>query len=617
MGNCRLKEQQLPFGEPFVPTGHEMKTGMNRMHMLSLLPTLCQAAGVDALLQTGADYELCDLLAFWRGKMDVVVATLPLSDAALHSTSEKQPQLCVLVDSPSHGMVLYSGLWVHFKHGERHVSWLADPAKLENATAKIVGSLGLGRALYQSSIIPTEPCCGPAEALVEWLRPPVEPKASLVRFEEKHGSRVVLQIPDDMWAQVKAGAKPEVVARRGCGLLAVGAKKRAKVFIDIQFPTPVAMGDVQLSRSRRELTLFVPRGVYGFNSVAPSELRLDDLDAWPIVNVPEMFMVTCSGMQMSEEEKYIARSRGVDDVLPLIAVKESLTVIFQHQDTIRFVLHTEKKGGVALLLLHGIRREHRYGTIAADLSFCFLTHDILDDVIPWWQSSLRDSGSKSRTIVVTDNECALMLQFVKLLAARSKDTASWKKPPGRGGVPVHLRKHFIRVLCPPLFVPESVLARMLPNDVLSEKRGLESTMRALKEQGAQLVKKRRHADAISSYQRAIMKYNQKPSSSNAASHLAAQCYLNIALCVLEPQDPDTAREAIVSCDRALEIISSITGGDMTNLVTKAHYRKGQVLELRGDAKAAEKAFIAATKLSPSDEIISNALARVRLDRMST
>lgn len=46
------------------------------------------------------------------------------------------------------------------------------------------------------------------------------------------------------------------------------------------------------------------------------------------------------------------------------------------------------------------------------------------------------------------------------------------------------------------------------------------------------------------------------------------------------------------------------------LATKAHYRKGQALELSGDVKAAQKAFAAAASLSPTDENVREALARV-------
>lgn len=229
--------------------------------------------------------------------MNLVIATLPLSDVALQSTREPQPHLCVLVQSPEFGAVLYSGLWVHYQLGERRICWLADPGKLKNATVKILGSHFIGSVLHESSNILLEPCLGPAKALVEWLRPPSVPDSPLLaRVEVKEASRAVIPLRDDMWARVEAGENPVVVSRRDCYSLAVGFKNRAKQMLELCFSTPIAVSGVrlQLSRTRRVLTLIVPRAAYAFISVAPSEICLDDFKAWSVVNLPNDYMLSKS-----------------------------------------------------------------------------------------------------------------------------------------------------------------------------------------------------------------------------------------------------------------------------------------------------------------------------------
>lgn len=109
---------------------------------------------------------------------------------------------------------------------------------------------------------------------------------------------------------------------------------------------------------------------------------------------------------------------------------------------------------------HGIRREHRYGTVAADISVCFLTYDILDNtnLVKWWQCG-RPGPRQTAKIKVEEDEFALMKQLIKLLAGRSKDAECWELPLKRAALPAELQSLFVRVLVPPLFAPGSVRAR--------------------------------------------------------------------------------------------------------------------------------------------------------------
>lgn len=101
---------------------------------------------------------------------------------------------------------------------------------------------------------------------------------------------------------------------------------------------------------------------------------------------------------------------------------------------------------------------------------------------------------------------------------------------------------------------------------------------------------------------------------SATSQLELQCYLNIALCILEPKGTAAAKEAELCCERALELISHPGDESERILTTKAHSRKSQALELCRDPDAAAKQFAAASTLSPSDETVRGALALVSLVR---
>jgi len=143
---CRLTRQQLPFGSPFVPMA-ATADGINRLHLHTLLPILCSAENAEQHLKA-EDHELRDALAFWRGELSLVVATLPLPDAALQRSMAPQPHLAVLLQTREHGTLLYSGLWLRYEEGARLVSWLVDPLKLAGATARLVGGHPLAPPPY-------------------------------------------------------------------------------------------------------------------------------------------------------------------------------------------------------------------------------------------------------------------------------------------------------------------------------------------------------------------------------------------------------------------------------------------------------------------------------------
>jgi hypothetical protein len=116
----------------------------------SLLPVLAAAAETDGLLEP-ADREMRDALAYWRGELrSLVVASMLLSAAAVEATLEPQPHLAVLLETRQHGTLVYSALLLSREDGERRVCWLVDPLLLPGATAKLVGSIPVGRTLAEA-----------------------------------------------------------------------------------------------------------------------------------------------------------------------------------------------------------------------------------------------------------------------------------------------------------------------------------------------------------------------------------------------------------------------------------------------------------------------------------
>jgi hypothetical protein len=167
---CRLSAVPLPLGFSFVPPAVVQKFDGNGLHLHSLLPVLAAATETDRLLKP-ADREMKDLLAYWRGELRrLVVASMPLSEAAVEATTKKQPNLAVLLETREHGTLLYSALWLSREAAEWRVCWLVDPDLLEGATAKLVGGTPVGRPLAHATHLQGEPCPELSAALVEGLR---------------------------------------------------------------------------------------------------------------------------------------------------------------------------------------------------------------------------------------------------------------------------------------------------------------------------------------------------------------------------------------------------------------------------------------------------------------
>lgn len=622
---CRLKKRDTMFGSWVAAASSN--DGINRLHLCTLLPILCSSADAATYL-CEEDVELLDLLAFVRGQKPLTIAAIELSDAALDASVEPQPHLCVLLTTESGSTFLYSALWLDYVDGHRLVRFLVDSSRLAGATVNLVGAHLLSHGLGSYHDVEATPCPGPPSALATWLASlagKAESSGQLImRQEEKECWKLSIDLAGEWWARIEAGDTIDTRACDGSARLEVFVKQHPELRIQLALPSPFSTKGhrLLLSRKRQNLTIVIPKAAYDFASRSPAELFLDNFDVWPVCRPDDSFMVTASGIQMSDEEKFISRSRELHQIPALIALKDTAMFFFQRQDDAIMQIAVSEDGKDhnvhAIALHHGVRREVCNGTPVADVSICFLEFGFLQEVLPWWQTTYdprsANGGSGMRNVMCTTSEYELLKQFVKLLASRAKDQGTWTTPPKRHAVPKKLRHRFVRVLFPPLFAHEKILNRTLLDAATSAGQDRKSLtlaeqIRALKDKGSKLVKEGRHSEAIGPYRQAVVRFgrHRKEKDDDDAKLLAAQCHLNMALCLLHPKTPESSTEAVICCDAALGLLLP----SQTAWRAKAYYRKGQALELSGDMASAIHAYTSAKVASPADDTISRALAKLQ------
>ncbi len=637
---CRLKIINTMFGSWVAAVSPN--DGLNRLHLCTLLPILCASADAATCLSED-DVELLDILAFVRGQKYLSIATIELSTAALTATPDLHPALCVLLTTDTGSTFIYSGLSLEYVDGHRLVRFLVDPTRLAGAEINLVGATFTSRNLgcYRDHEVEVRPCTEPPAALATWLSSlagsAAPPGQSITRFEEMECWKLSIDLNDEWWTRIEAGDSVETNARGDSARLQVLIKKtkqhpELKMLIDL--PSPLSATDIRLllSRKRRNVTVIVPKTAYDFASRSPAEIFLDDFDAWPMCRVDDSFMVTASGLQMSEDEKRVRSNHMHEPMLvpPLIALKDTLISIFQMQDIVAIHFCVSEDGtGKSLLtgntnceaiaINHGVRREVRYGTPAADLSICFLEPSFLDQVVPWWQATYPPAAipPNGMEIYCTRREFELLKLFVGLLASRAKDRMTWKTPPNRHEVPLKFRRRFVRVLFPFLFAHEKILNRTISGARMSQvspdlrQLPLAEKIKAVKDQGNVLVKAGRHSEAIGLYSQAINVFaiaRDNEDINEDTKLQTAQCHLNMALCLLHSRTPANLTDAVKCCDEALELLKL---PEQAPWRAKAHYRKGQALELSGDLSSAVDAIASAAATSPHDEAIRQALSKLK------
>ncbi|KAK3246463.1 hypothetical protein CYMTET_20555 [Cymbomonas tetramitiformis] len=632
----RLRPRRTPFGHQTVPMADTFY-GSNRTHMLSLLPVLYAGVGVEALLSKEEDLEVLDLLAGLGGSAGeqpapLVVATVQLTRDALDCSMSAQPHLAIVLERPggsTASQVVYSGLWVDADWdnecgGRRGVKWIVRADRLRGACVTLVSECDQ-MGSYRGEEVATQLL--PEGAFAHWVQ---QHTASSCRCEVGEGRseepqewRVTVQMPQPWCAAVEEGEQLQARPSAECELtLGIGAQLHEGHSLRFPGPVPHRANAIRLliSRKQRAVTVVVPKRKYDFGKHVLSELWLDDTTAWAPSKLPAKFMEIASGLQMSDEEKFVSRSRSGNSLPPLVALKDTLMFFFQRPEEIFFQItvldeHGSGENNVhAVVVHHGLRREHRFGTPAADVSICFLTMDCLHEVVPWFTG--KQNGCRS--IITSKQEYTLLQGFVHLLAARAKDPVHWKNPPERCSVPANLQQHFVRALLPPLFKHQKAIAKDFgvairdAHTIPPSSERLEDVLKQAKGAGVDSVRKGEYARAKACFRRAVVTFNKasngcKANPSMESLQLIATCYLNLAHCSLKSESSEeAAAEALVCCDNALGLL----GTQEVALRAKARFRKGLALEMQKKLSVAETELAAAANMV-TDEAIIVALTRVR------
>ncbi len=110
------------------------------------------------------------------------------------------------------------------------------------------------------------------------------------------------------------------------------------------------------------------------------------------------------------------------------------------------------------------------------------------------------------------------------------------------------------------------------------------------------------------YRRALVRFFDQNGGEADAKLEAAQCHLNLALCLLHPKTPENSTEVVICCDAALELLQL---PDQAAWRAKAYYRKGQAFELSGDLSSALDATASAAAAYAGDKVICQALAKLK------
>ena len=460
VGACRLHPEATSFGDS-VPA--DDRDGLHRLHLPTLLPLLfATRGGLDKVLGP-EDREARDLVDFFAGELGLVMAAVPLPSETVRKALDPQPHLAILLDTADHGTLLYTGLWLHGpQQGLSEVRWLVHPDLLAGARVRLVSR---AEPLETYTDVRGSPRT-PDPRMSAWLRrlqPPPAAQLASGCLEDEEGWQVTLRLSARWEAGIRAGAKwePPVVGGQGVQIGLAGGAGEA---VRLEFPAPVREGiGLSIAKEHRLLVMRVPKGTYPFASRAPpAEFLLDDYQAWQPTRPSPDLLTRWSGMQMDDQERALLK-RGTAERPPLLALKETLGVLLQVCDKPQFQLAVGTAQGPdvrALVLHHGLRREHRTGTPAVDVSICFLEPATVEATVRCWQQLL-DGGPGCQTVSVSEEELALLREYLQMFAGRAQDASSWEAPPWRAPVPAQVRPLFTRALLPPLFLTEKGLAPML------------------------------------------------------------------------------------------------------------------------------------------------------------
>eukprot|EP00397_Hematodinium_sp_SG-2012_P003465 GEMP01003473.1.p1 GENE.GEMP01003473.1~~GEMP01003473.1.p1 ORF type:complete len:1141 (+),score=260.53 GEMP01003473.1:192-3614(+) len=618
--------------------------GMIPPHPGTLLPLLHRFCNGPAQLHDtdGETRALYDLAYGIRPREAFVVASIPYQQGDM---LELQPIIRITLtfgaasSRPPH---TFTSLWTTRCALTRRttvVHWVCDRAVLDEVQGVVLHDIMFPLAHYDARAIQRAPLGpGPVLRLPEAEQAIVSPDCCVLSESEMEFRYSIAPLPAVWWTLLQQDGftldvqRTHVATQEGdqgdygvtVGIIATQKKKRAassqKMLhawtLSTSAPIVAQKTRLLLSRKRQSLDIILPKARYPFTSTVLGTCWADDIGHGPNTLLPQG-VTTVSGLQMTKQEKFVARSREPQEVPPLIALKYTMIGLFQIPDPYQAIAvgitHAGETPDIhAVFFHHGLLQNTQTGVLFADISICLLTVDIvLEAAIPF-KTFVESSKCKTRTIFCTGPEYDLLKQVIQLAQCRMKSHAPHLKFPRKKWA----KKHFRRVLLPALFPHHSVTSADLNDDRLLT---TSLTPAQLKDKGNAALQQGKVTEAMKCYQTAVVNHQRDNVHSNEEDEAIVACYLNLAHCNLKRcadlaanggQKREWAVEARVCADRATKIL-----GPSGNVAKrgKALYRRGMALELLGDMAAAVASLRVARELSPNDNTIVVALEKLTLN----
>ena len=633
-------------------------------HPGSVLPHLARTLGSEEIRAIGEGLEwtvLCDLLLCQSGqelKDKVRLNSVQVPYMALNAAWESQPLVFVRVVGVDGGAHMYYGSWHHCDDERDVVTLYFFSCKFPPGAHVEVCSLHSGMKIADGLALREEDLsmcevnrmrCRFGFPQLDVSQDNSDRPGSFSIVSDEHG-QVTFRLVDDRVAKSLAG---------GTGGLRIRSNNSPFEFeiTDCQSTVSTASGKALLKFTYAYAPLRAEEAIFSFEDIgvvqvkrsapAPVLLRIRKRPFQGIVRrlthntflnmegcYPPQSMVTLSGAQFNDEERYISRSREDSCKPPLVNLKDSFMFFYQCNDKLMNISQNEQ-GVVALIVRHSMPTHRNTGVPWVDLSVSFLTHDNVGLLAPQYQNL---PGLK-RSIIMNQAEYELFQQVFEVFELQCF------APGGTGGGSSHgllkdghhtgrstgvaaavgaergqrdelcglerehpelrqlfpeesQRRHFRRALVAPLYARLVELGHLkerektLPKKADSSETMLES-VKACKEHGNRFFGRQQWDDAMTCYRRAINLLNSGSSKSRAAEdeealslELAAVCS-NMALCCLKLKDH---QEAVIAAENALKHLGKCGKAHQIGALAKKIWsRKAEGHEGLGQLVEAEKA----------------------------
>lgn len=458
-----------------------------RTQMMSLLPILCAITPSDLhksiALREDFGTDVFDLARCLRDPKSsrIELASTDMSEdtvkeflAMLLALNRGFEIINVSVETKGGNVFTYTGLTLWFDEEKRMwtICWLLDASRLDGCDGNAEIRLNFGppmllppKILFLRNIRFTAVT---NDTLEKWRNRFMVHGSAMNEFlidreEDKETYMFSCRIPESWMDAVSADvnklyAKVVQDDTRQAHKVEIRVKQKGGDCVVAALPGPILSKGIKISVSKKKgvLQCIVQKARFDLASMMAKDYWLGDEDAWVVNDVAEQHLQSMSGLQLDMEERRISDGKARGLVPRFISMKTNMAHLFQCHDEKVMVFGTERRTGCSFdcLILHdGLRREHRHGTIIADVSVLFLNGGADDRKV---RDQIR--RSKVRFVPCEVGEVNLLKEIINAFSARSKNADSQKAlaKVGSINIPKRLRKRFIRAFLPPLLSRNNV-----------------------------------------------------------------------------------------------------------------------------------------------------------------